>query len=305
MTTPLVFQIKIISYEYAIVNLDIKIKQPTPVIMTFSLDNESDKFIDVYPELFGDNNDTSSLSNEDLRNLERIEPIIKKSNLLFLVLSVGDKRSTIQATNLCRLTRQLGIFTIVIAKMPSTLASNKQHILAVKNISDLKEEAEYLLIFSSKPIPTSFKLPELLHVVKIINPIMTITDVLLSDRSINLADIQKGLSPGFLYFGEGIAHRNNALHAAKKAISELMLNNEQALSLAKDILIMITTVTELTTKELNIISDYFNPFFTHYVEVTFVAPVIPSIPSIPSTLYQIRVSIICSGLKNTQNNSLR
>ena len=270
-------------------DLEIKINRPISVITTFSLDKTSDKIKDENSVLFQNNDETSKLTDEDLMNKDILSPIISNSDTLFLILSVTDKSSTYKAIEIYEMAIKK-TFTVVIAQMPPSLDSNEQRILSIKNMSELKRYVDPLLIFSSRSMSQSLNSPESQNKVDVVAPIRTLTEIVQSDLSFNLQTFQDSFHTGTSYYGEGIAHKNSLLFAAKTAVNQLMMHNEQVLAFSRSLLILITTSTELFPKDINIISDYFNPLFTQYVAVTFLAPVVPSIKN------QVRVTIISSGL---------
>lgn len=136
----------------------------------------------------------------------------------------------------------------------------------------------------------SLSSPELENKVDVVSPIRTLTEIVQSDLSFNLQKFQDSFHAGTSYFGEGQAHKDSLLLAAKTAVNQLMMHDEQVLAFSRSLLILITTSKELLSKDIDIIGNYFNPLFTQYVAVTFLASVVPLIKN------QVRVTIISSGL---------
>ncbi len=82
-----------------------------------------------HSELFQNNDETSKLTEEDLMNKKILSPIILNSDILFIILSVSSETSIFKSLEIYEFSKQLGVFTIVIAQMPPSLEFNEQRIL--------------------------------------------------------------------------------------------------------------------------------------------------------------------------------
>lgn len=234
-------------------------------------------------------------------NRERIQELLKGSDMVFLTAGMGGGTGTGAAPVFAQIAKELGILTVAVVTKPFAFEGKKRLQVAEEGIKALAQHVDSLITIPNNKLLTVLgKNITLLNAFKVANNVLLgavqgIAELITRPGLINVdfADVRTVMSEmGMAMMGTGVsAGENRAKEAAEAAISSPLLEDID-LTGARGVLVNITAGMDMSIGEFETVGEVIKSFTSENATVV-VGTVID-----PEMTDELRVTVVVTGLGN-------
>lgn len=278
--------------EFVVANTDVQALRRSAAPHTVQLGAEITKGLGA-----GADPDIGRQAAEEAR--ERIEGVLKGSDMIFITAGMGGGTGTGAAPVIAKIAKELGILTVAVVTKPFAFEGSRRMKVAEQGIAELSEYVDSLITIPNNKLLTVLgKSVSLVSAFRSANAILQgavqgIADLITRPGLINVdfADVRTVMSEmGMAMMGTGHATGDErATLAAEAAVSSPLLEDID-LTGAKGVLVNLTAGADMSIGEFEIVGETIRTFTSEDATVV-VGTVID-----PEMTDELRVTIVVTGL---------
>ncbi len=234
-----------------------------------------------------------------LDDRERIEEVIKGSDMLFITAGMGGGTGTGAAPIVAEIAREMGILTVAVVTRPFPFEGSKRSAVAEKGILELSRNVDSLITIPNEKLLTVLgKNISLLDAFRAANDVLLgavqgISELITRPGLINVdfADVRTVMSEmGMAMMGSGTAHGSDrAREAAEAAISSPLLEDINIRG-ARGILVNVTAGMDMSIGEFDEVGGVIRGFAADDATIVVGTVIDPDMSG------ELRVTVVATGL---------
>jgi len=238
-----------------------------------------------------------------LEDRERIQEVIKETNMLFITTGMGGGTGTGAAPVIAQIAKDMGILTVAVVTRPFSFEGKKRTAQAMEGIKELEKHVDSLIVIpNDKLLAVMGKQASLVEAFNSANEVLYtavqgISELITRPGEINLdfADVRTIMTEmGTAMMGTGIgAGENRAAEAAEAAIHSPLLD-DMSLTGTQGILVNITSNGDLSIGEFMEIGQMVEGLASDEAMVKVGTAIDPELNG------ELRVTLVATGLQRAQ-----